>query len=185
MDTKTAMRFTLLCVATLAVTGCAPPDTKTQIATAIARDAAISEADFGTIAAQPRVPSLEMLDNKTLTFFVLTLQKQADLSVEAKKEFDFLTPYTPKPSDIAIEVTRKGEPLSVIHTDRIKNIEVSVDGDDAKGIVTFLVPDLYEGSISFAARRSNSKWFITRFDLPNHGISLIRSTSGTWEMSKN
>lgn len=73
----------------------------------------------------------------------------------------------PKPGDIAREVYRLGMrigeftllngPVTFTHADRITDFTCDVEGDVAKGTVSFKVPDLYQDKVDYVAKRKDDK----------------------------
>jgi len=162
--------------------GCTSNDPNTQIATAIARDAAMSKADFDTLASSTYGPKLDDVRDKSLTLVVFSLRHPDAIDESMNSEFEFLKSITPKPSEIATEITRKGAPLTCIHSDRITNLEITIDGETAIGTVSFLVPELYRGRIGFVARYIDSQWRVIEFRMPAHGIQLSKTAEGVWAL---
>ena len=166
----------------LATIGCTSNDPNSLIATAIARDAAMSNADFDAIASQPTVPKLDDVRDKSLTLVILAMRYPDDTDESMKAEFEFLLNSRPKPADIAKEVARKGSPLTCIHSDRITNLEITVDGETAIGTVSFLVPELYRGKIGFVARYIDSQWKVIEFKMPTYRIRLSKTAQDIWAL---
>ncbi len=182
MSSYNTFRLACLLPFLLATIGCTSTDPNSLIANAIARDAAMSKADFDAIASQPTVPKLDDVRDKSLTLLIFAMRYPDDADESMKSEFEFLVNSRPKPSDIAKEVTRKGSPLTCIHSDRITNLEITVDGETAIGTVSFLVPELYRGKIGFVARHIDSHWKVIEFKMPTHGIRLSKTAQGIWAL---
>ncbi len=127
------------------------------------------------------------LESKTLTFLLLTLKTNAD-DAKAKAAFRFLRPE--KPSDVAKEITRSVRgagrfrvalgPVTMIQGNRITDITCVIEGDTAKGFVSFKVPKLYEGKVSYLAKRKDEKWQIREFAMPAYKIHIARAEKGMW-----
>ncbi|MBC8869726.1 MAG: hypothetical protein H8E44_09930 [Planctomycetes bacterium] len=97
-------------------------------------------------------------------------------------EFRFDTTI-PKPSELARELLRERHLgyYSMIHLDRITDFTCEVDGDTAKGSVSFKVPRLYEGEIQYLAERVEGFWQIKELHLPIHRWRFVRTEDGQWK----
>ena len=70
---------------------------------------------------------------------------------------------------------------SMIHADRITDFTCELDGDAAKGSVSFKVPGLWAGKVQYAAERVDGRWRITEFQMPIHRWRFVRSEAGRWK----
>ena len=113
------------------------------------------------------------------------------LANDAREEqFQFLSPRIPKPARLAQEVCRgvgQGDnfvpqgPITFLHADRITDCSCEVNGDTAKGTVSFEVPDLYRGKVDYVAERKDDAWRIHEFVMSAYGIHIVRNAEGRWE----
>jgi hypothetical protein len=92
------------------------------------------------------------------------------------KDFWYLTYEVLKPSDLgrAMWISKDKGYASIIQPEYVTDVTMKVDGDSATGTIAFAVPKLYTGRVEFVARRSEGKWQIDEFHLPNYGITVRR-----------
>jgi len=160
-----------------------------QIKELIPKASAMAREDMDKLARSTTMPTASDLEDKSLTFMLFTLRPKDDEA--AKQQFQYLTDRHPKPSAIAKEIYRVGirvgklrllkGPVTFIHADRITDLTCNVEGDTAKGTVAFKVPDLYQGSVKYVAKRKDGNWQIQEFILPAYDTHLVRNAEGTWE----
>ena len=85
---------------------------------------------------------------------------------------------------------KKGEkvapqgPVTFLHADRITGCTCEVNGDTAKGTVSFEVPELYRGKVDYAAKRKDGTWQIQEFIMSAYDIHVIRNEEGKWQKVK-
>ena len=158
-----------------------------QIRQLIPAAAAMSKADMEKLATS-EAPSYDDIEDKSFTLQVLAMKLNKDRSDEQVEEFQMLTE-TPKPSDLAAEmyrVRRIGQlkiplgPVTAIHPERITDFTCDVKEDTARGTVSFKVPELYQGKVSYVARKKGDKWRVEEFLLPAHKIHIARGDDGRW-----
>jgi len=99
------------------------------------------------------------------------------------EEFRFDMQGAPKPSAMARELFRSKYLgyYSMIHADRITDFTCEVDGETAKGSVSFEVPGLWAGKVQYVAERVDGRWRITEFEMPIHGWRFVRTETGRWK----
>ena len=182
--------LSLMTVLSLGLSGglVADADDGSNIKHAVPADSAMMQADFERLATGQSIRSASKVEDKSLTLMLLALKVKDD--EKAKAEFRFLTDGYPKPSELAAELyqeRRTGKrgillgPVTFIHSDRITDFTCDVKTDKATGTVSFKVPNLYQGKVNYVARKLGTKWFITEFIMPAHGIHLVRSDDGLWK----
>lgn len=164
-----------------------PVEVAAEIKGLIPEASAMAREEMEKLATSPTAPRASDLDNKTLTFIFFTLKPKEH--AEAKEQLQFLTS-DPKPADLVREVCRAGMrdgkvtvpsgPMTFIHTDRITDFTCNVEGETAKGTVSFMVPDLYQGKVDYIAKRADGNWRIEEFILPAYDIYIVRNAEGTW-----
>ncbi len=162
--------------------------TAAEIKRLIPEAAAMAREEVEKLARSDTTPRASDLENKSLTFIFFTLRWKEH--AEAKEQFQFLKG-VPKPSDIARETYRVGMrigkltllkgPVTFIHADRITDFTCNVQGDTAKGTVSFKVPDLYQGKVDYVAKRKDGEWKIEQFILSAYDIHIVRNAEGTWD----
>ena len=115
-----------------------------------------------------------------------------DRTDEQLEEYKTLTEVL-KPSDLAAEIYRARRigkiviplgPVTAIHVERITNFTCEIDGDTARGTVSYKVPDLYRGNVNYVAQRKGDTWRITEFLMPAHEIHIVRDDDGKWSEQK-
>ena len=89
----------------------------------------------------------------------------------------------PHPSELIRELLRNQYLgyYSMIHLDRITDFTCDVEGQTAKGSVSFKVPRLYEGKVQYLAERVEGCWRIKEFHLPTHRWRFVRTDAGEWK----
>jgi hypothetical protein len=163
-------------------------DPAAEIKQLIPAAAAISLRDMDALAKSSAAPKPADVESKSLTLMLLSLKVSDD--EKAREEFRFLTEGTPQPSRLAEEIYRnvRGRgplrfafgPVSMIQADRITDCTCNADGDKATGVVSFTVPELYQGKVQYSARREKGKWRIVEFRMPANGIRIVRMDDGKW-----
>lgn len=148
--------------------------------------ASLSAAEFSKLARSETGPSLNTLPNQPLSLLLFALRPGEGEAKQA--EFRNLGTAPPKPADIAKEIYRKLAGASVapdyatfIHGDRTTAIECTIEGDTAKGSVSFEAPGLYAGKVQFVAKRTGDDWQIEEFSLPAYGAKTVRDSDGKWK----
>ena len=179
-----SMRFTGMTIFLVATSLLA--DDKEEIRKLIPDATAMKKEDLTKLATSPSAPKAADIEDKSITLYILSMR--ADRTDEQVQEFKMLNE-TPRPSDLAKEISRSRRigsfeltlgPTTAIHGDRIKDISCEVDGDTARGSVTFHVPNLYEGKLDYIAERQDEAWRITELLMPAHGIHIARGENGLW-----
>jgi len=148
---------------------------------------AMTDEEYQAMARATELPREEWFDNKSLTMLfvtemsvILADDKGATESEESKAEFHWLG--VPKPADLAHEIDRSSSrPKTLIHSDRITNVECNRNQDIATGTISFKVTYLCEGRVGYVAIKKNGAWVITELTMPAHGIHIIRNELGTWQ----
>ena len=168
-------------------------DDATVIRKLIPAASAMARQDMDKLARSHTIPKASDIEEKSLTLMFLTLPLTDDK--EAKEQFRYLTKVIPPPADIAREfyrgdlrvgkVTLSKGPVTCIHADRITDCTCKVDGDVAKGTVSFEVPRLYKGKVEYVAKRKDDKWQIEEFIMSAYGIHVVRNARGMWVTAVN
>ncbi|MEQ8788137.1 MAG: hypothetical protein RIC55_17650 [Pirellulaceae bacterium] len=144
------------------------------------------------LATSPKTPSETDIEDKSLTLKLFGMKLNKDRTEEQLEEYKTLTE-SPRASDLAAEIFRARRigsvfitlsPVTAIHAERITGFTCEVDGDTARGTVSYKVPELYEGKANYVALRKDDSWRITEFLLPAHKIHLIRGEDGKWTEQK-
>jgi len=140
--------------------------------------------------ATAAAPNADAIEQKSLTLMMLTLAPKAD-NEKAKEGFEFLGDEgMANPADLARELSRGSlriggttlvqGPVTFIHADRITKFTCDIEGETAKGTVSFEVPKLYRGKVDYVAHRKNDAWRIDEFIVPAYGIHIVRDAKGKW-----
>lgn len=162
-----------------------------QIRQLIPAAAAMSKADMDKLATS-NAPSYDDIEDKSLTLQLFAMKLNRDRTEEQLAEYRTLAD-VPKPSDLAAEIYRVRRigrlviplgPITAIHAERITDFTCELDGDQARGTVTYKVPDLYQGKVNYVAQQSDDTWRITEFILPAHNIHVVRGADGSWTEKK-
>lgn len=70
--------------------------------------------------------------------------------------------------------------LAVQLTD-ITNVTCEVDGNKATGVVSFKVPGMYAGQVSYIAEKKEDHWHITDLMMSDLELHLVRGNGGLWK----
>jgi len=148
--------------------------------------AAGSRADvLHAIAQSPTTPKpSDLLVDSALSSIVLMYKVHPPGVYEANaEEFCFESPTTPKPSGLVRELFRSKYLgyYSMIHADRITDFTCDVDGETAKGSVSFKAPGQWQGKVRYAAERADGRWRIKEFQMPIHRWRFVRTEAGRWK----
>ena len=161
-----------------------------QIRQRIPAAAAMRKADMDKLATSP-TPNFDDIKDKSLTLQLFSM-KLKDRTDEQLEEYKILAERL-KPAELVAEIYRARRiggiviplaPVTAIHAERITDFTCEVDGDTARGIVTYKVPDLYQGRVNYVAQRKGDKWRITEFLMPAHKLHIVRSDDGRWSEQK-
>ncbi|NQU20737.1 MAG: hypothetical protein HQ567_05590 [Candidatus Nealsonbacteria bacterium] len=159
-----------------------------QIQRQIPAASAVSRKDFERLASMPAVPKPSEFSDQSLT---LVLMFSGPYPKQGKRHFRSLPEGVAKPYELAAEMHRTTGigrlriplgPCTLIHADRITDLTCKVDGDTAKGTVSFRVPKLYEGKVDYEAHRRGEVWRIETFLLPGYGQKVVRGEKGPWKV---
>ncbi len=140
--------------------------------------------DMARIAISPATPRASDLEDKALSVMAMTYKVYCpDLYEAHEEEFQFDMIATPQASDLAQELSRNRYLgcVSMIHADRITDFACEVDGDTAKGSLSFKVPGLYRGKVQYVAEQVDGRWQIKEFHLPIHRWKFVRTEAGLWK----
>lgn len=151
---------------------------------------AIDRNEFEAIARSPKAPTADSFAEYSLTA-VLMLHRIDPVDGKPKPQFRYLSNGSPKPSALVREMYRPAgvgkivlfvPPVTMIHSERITRCEAKVKGTTARGSFDFHVPDLYEGTADFVAKKgSGDEWQITEFQMATIGVHIIRDAEGKWQ----
>ena len=166
----------------------AATDDAKKIRKLIPAAAAIKRQDMEKLATGKTARSSDIKD-KSLTFVLLLDLKPKD-GKEAKEQYQDLMKGAVDPTVIVQELYRGDRgigniillrgPVTLIHADRITACTCKVDGDTAKGTVSFEVPKLCKGKVQYIARRKDDRWRIEEFIVPAYDIHIVRNAKGMW-----
>jgi hypothetical protein len=156
-----------------------------QIRKLITPAAAMRRADFDRIARMDEIPKPDQFEDYSLTLFLFThkFDTQTD-------QFRLLANGPFPPSKLAAETNRgfgnyplriATAPVSMIHQDRITNVTCEVDGNKATGVVSFKVPGMYAGQVSYIAEKKEDHWHITDLMMSDLELHLVRGNGGLWK----
>ncbi len=157
--------------------------------------AAMSTDDWNRLATSANPPTSNDFDNQCLTLLHLTLSLSTPPAGNktAQDTFRCLTGGPPKPASLIGEIQRtvsvgplhgRSGLVTSLHYERITRCTCDVDGDVARGIVAFSVPELYAGKVGYVATRQDGQWNITEFDLAGYGIKTVLGEDGIWKVEK-
>jgi hypothetical protein len=136
---------------------------------------------LGKGGAPPHPDDREFVKRGSLTFAVFCLAPSPILPPEAGEEFHF--------GAEQINPAKLAEPMApapgrdfatVIRADYITSFTCKVTDDTATGFVAFEVKNGYRGKVQYRAKRTDGKWAIEEFQMPNWGLKLTRVTNGEW-----
>jgi hypothetical protein len=136
-----------------------------------------------TIARSPTTPKpQDIMKDLGLSMIVLTYRIPPPGMYAAHAE-EFRFDALPRPSKLAEELLRNRYLgyYSMIHLDRITDFTCDVQGETAKGSVSFKVPRLYEGKVQYLAERVEGRWRIKELHLPIHRWRFVRTEDGQWK----
>ena len=154
---------------------------QTQLKNAIERDSSIPDDQWRSMDVKNKTIRPNEEKNKTLTFWFMSYLAPTP---PTKSQFEELEVFeTSNPRKVTDEIERKPNRFTIIHADRIEQIECHVNDDNgtASGTFSFHVPELYKGKISYIAEKRNADWVIVAFQMPAYHTRLIRDGS-TWHI---
>jgi hypothetical protein len=184
---RTIRRLLMLSLIFAALAAAAHADDKEEIKKLIPAATAMKKADFQELATSERAPSADQIEDKSLTLMLLALRPPAEVTEEHNAEFSYVGEGFPQPSKIAAEVAGGRfsiAPATFIHAKRITDITCEVTGDEATGVISYKVPDLYQGKVHYVAQRKEGAWAITELSMPAHKIFIVRGENGLWQEKK-
>jgi hypothetical protein len=161
-------------------------DAAKAIRSLIPAAAGMREAEMATvdkIAATQTAPKPDAFGNKPLSVMVMIYKIHPPGLYKAQAEdFCFEAPSVSAEGLFEeIRRSRDSDYYSMIQPDRITDFTCKVDGDRARGVVSFKVPHLYEGKVHYVAERAEDQWEIKEFHLPAHGWKFVRTEGGKWK----
>lgn len=150
---------------------------------------AIDRKEFEAITRSPNAPTAKSFDQHSLTA-ALMLHKIRPLEGKSAEQFRYLNDGPPRPIKIAQEMYRPVgagnvvlfvPPVTMIQSERITRCEAKLEGKTARGSFDFRVPDLYEGSADFVAKKKDDDgWQMVEFQMKTIGIHVARDAEGKW-----
>ncbi|WP_259634075.1 hypothetical protein [Stieleria sedimenti] len=150
---------------------------------------AIDRKEFEVIARSPGAPTAKSFSEHSLTA-ALMLPKIRPCEGKSAEQFRYLNDGSPRPIKIVQEMYRPVgagnvvlfvPPVTMIHSERITRCEATVEGKTARGSFDFHVPDLYEGSADFVAKKNDERgWQMIEFQMKTIGIHVAREADGKW-----
>ncbi len=170
-------------------------DPAAEIIRLIPAATAMTQAQFDTLFATKSHPALYDPQETSLTLRILELRPAADVSQEARDEFELMAD---DPATLAAVQIRDAispvpvrrvrnpwnyvapGPRTMVRAERITGHTCELSGDAATGTVSYEVPDLYRGTFNFVAKRIDGHWQITELAMPARKIHLIRREGGGW-----
>ena len=170
-------------------------DPAAEIIRLIPAATAMTQAQFDTLFATKSHPALYDPQETSLTLRILELRPAADVSQEARDEFELMAD---DPATLAAVQIRDAispvpvrrvrnpwnyvapGPRTMVRAERITGHTCELSGDAATGTVSYEVPDLYRGKFNFVAKRIDGHWQITELAMPARKIDLIRREGGGW-----
>lgn len=163
----------------------ATAEAATTIRSMIPATAGMREGDMATVdklAAAETTPNVDTFKSKPLSVMLMAYKIQPPGLYKAQaEEFCFEVPVSAEALLEEIRRSRNSGYYSMIQPDRITDFTCEVDGNMAKGVVSFKVPHLYEGKVHYVAERAEDQWEIKEFHLPAHGWKFVRAESGRWK----
>lgn len=163
-------------------------DAIAEIKALVPKASAMRKADFDRLATSPTSPKSSDFKDKSLTLMLFALRPKDD--EQARKEFRFLGQRPPKAAAVGKEMYRTlgmgrlrvlAAPITMIHANRITDVTCKIEGEVARGTISFHVPKLYEGRVDYVARRAGGKWRIEELLMPAYGIHIVRTKDNLWQ----
>ena len=153
---------------------------------------AIDRADFEKIARSPSTPTADSFQQQSLSavLMILPIMPVGEDETE-KRQFRMLQPT--KPAELAREMYRSigaprlgvvYRPITMIHSERITRCQAKITNDKATGSFDYRVPDLYEGSADFVAKKQGDGWKMVEFQMKTMGVHVVRDKQGKWRRVK-
>ena len=150
---------------------------------------AIDRKEFEAISRSPNAPTVKSFSEHSLTA-ALMLHKIRPSEGKSAEQFRYLNDGAPRPIKIVQEMYRPVgagnivlfvPPVTMIHSERITWCEATVEGKTARGSFDFRVPDLYEGSADFVAKKMDEGgWQMIEFQMKTIGVHVKRDTEEKW-----
>jgi hypothetical protein len=166
----------------------AAADDAAEIKKLVPAASAMSKADFEKLAHSDTALKASDVEDKSLTFMLLAVRMRDD--AKAREQFRYIAPGPIRPSELVAEIYRTLNlggtrvplgPVTMIQADRITGLTCTVEGDTAKGTISFEVPKLYTGKVDYVARKAKGKWRIEEFHMPAYEIHVALGKNGKWE----
>lgn len=143
----------------------------TQLKAAIERDSSISPLEWQAMNVKKGNVQPDKVESKTLTFWFLSHPLPETLD---KSMIDELEVFKNANATKVIDEIERKMPRTIVHADRITELECKSDNESGTGTFSFSVPNLYRGKIGFRAFKEESGWVISEFHLPAYRVHLIR-----------
>ncbi|MDG2391465.1 MAG: hypothetical protein P8M30_19335 [Planctomycetaceae bacterium] len=156
-----------------------------QIRKLITPAAAMRRADLERIAQMNSLPDPDQFEDYSLTLLLFTYKFDTQTD-----QLKLLTNDPFPPSELVAETNRgfgnyplriATAPVSAIQQDRITKVTCKVDGNKATGVVSFKVPGMYAGQVSYIAERKDNRWHITDLMMSDLDLHLVRGNGGLWK----
>ncbi len=145
--------------------------------------------------SSPTRPALDSMDNVPLSYVLLAIDPLQ--GAEHEKEFRYLTEgRPPKPSVLAGVLTKGGVRIgdveiirpayyTFLRANAITEVTARVEKNRASGTVSFTVPKLFAGCVSYKAKRLDKAWEIEEFSFPARKLVIRKSAEGKWGATQN
>lgn len=123
------------------------------------------------------------IDDQPFTILILTLEIVADPPAEWNAEFQFHFELASETERLAQTISPRGPNgvASVLQNEYLRNVTCRVQGDRARGEITFAC-GMYEGRVQYAATLDDGKWKIVEFALPAHNKRTVLGNDGKWKI---
>ncbi|MBD3674739.1 MAG: hypothetical protein HUJ26_14555 [Planctomycetaceae bacterium] len=158
-----------------------------QIREYITQATAMRRSDFNQMARMTSSPEPDDFQDKSLTLLLFTYRFPTD---EKTEQFQLLSEFPPKPSELARVINRgfgsgalfiPTAPVSLIQQDYITDLTCDVEGDRASGVVSFRVPKVFAGKVNYIAEKTAARWQITELMMSDLDLHLVRGDEGLWK----
>ena len=156
---------------------------KKEIKSLLPMAASMSRQDLERLARAVSIPTVDHMDNQSLTALVLVLNpNHLDLSREDfEKEFHWHS--RPDPAALIDALTQTPGMASVSQPGSVKSLSCQVHGDRAEGTAEIELKGFLDMQVNYVAMHDGQSWKVTTFELPNCQAKTELQADGKWKAS--